>query len=84
MMWGVGGGEWAAMGAGMIVWIVLIVAVVWVVVRVLGRTETSPPAGAWRGPTPTEELRMRFARGEISEEEYRSRLAVLDERTSAP
>jgi putative membrane protein len=79
MMWGAGG--WAWMGIGMIVWVVLIVLVVWLLVRVLGRSDSAGPGAPWRGPTPAEELRMRFARGEINEEEYRSRLAVLNERT---
>jgi putative membrane protein len=72
------------MGIGMLVWVVLIVAVVWIVVRLLSRPDPGVPGAAWRGPTPAEELRMRFARGEISEEEYRSRLAVLNERPPAP
>ena len=79
MMWGVGGSEWAWMGIGMIVWVVLILAVVWIAVRVL-RPDMGASGSSCRGPTPAEELRMRFARGEISEEEYRSRLAVLNER----
>jgi putative membrane protein len=36
------------------------------------------PAAATRPQTPGQALAHRFARGEIDEEEYRSRLAVLE------
>ena len=79
MMWGVDGLGWVGMGFGMILWVVLTIAVVWIFARLVPRSESGPPV-APPGLAATEELRARFARGEISEEEYRTRLAVLDER----
>ncbi len=73
------GGLW--MGFGMILWLVVIVAIVWIAVRLLSRAVGGPPMMASPpGPSPADELRMRFARGEIDEEEYRRRLAVVEER----
>lgn len=72
-MWG--GGLW--MGLWMLLGVVAVVVIVWLVVRVLQGVGTSqtPP----REPAPEELLRARFARGEIDEEEFRRRLAVLRE-----
>jgi putative membrane protein len=78
--WGPDGWGWLGMGLGMIVWLVVVVAVIWIAVRVLARPQGLPAMGS----TPpvssaADELRMRVARGEIDEEEYRRRLAVLGE-----
>lgn len=80
-MWGPDGGwGWLGMGLGMVLWLVLIVAVVWIAVRLLARSEPTPPIASPPGPSPADVLRTRFARGEIDENEYRQRLAVLEER----
>jgi len=80
-MWGPEGGwGWIGMGLGMALWVIVVVAVIWIAVRLFTRYETNPPAGSAPVPSPAEVLRMRFARGEIDEEEYRQRLAVLGER----
>jgi putative membrane protein len=80
--WGPDGWGWLGMGLGMIVWLVVVVAVIWIAVRVLARPER-PPMGSTPVPSAADELRMRFARSEIDEEEYRRRLAVLGERPTS-
>jgi putative membrane protein len=78
-MWGPDGSGWLGMGLGMILWLVVIVAVIWIAVRLLARPAGPPTMGPMSGPSPAEMLQMRFARGEIDEDEYRRRLAVLGE-----
>lgn len=72
MMYGWTGG-WAGM-VWMIVFWVAILAVVYLIVRSLGSSE----ARAGRARDAMEILDERFARGEISEEEYTSRRRVLE------
>lgn len=65
-------GAWLAMGFMMLLFTALVIAlVVWVV-------RGSAHAGANHSPA-RHLLDERFARGEISEEEYRSRRALLDQ-----
>lgn len=76
---GMSGWDWALAAIGMIVfWGVLIAAAV-ALFRYLARNpqrgQTSSGAGA--PPSPQAILAERFARGEIDEDEYRARLAVL-------
>jgi len=61
---------------------VAIVVLVWAIVRAIRPGE----GGAERQRDPKEILQERFARGEIDEAEYRSRLNVLDadRKVSAP
>ncbi len=65
---------------GLILWLVLAVAIVWLIVRVVAGPR---PRGRWDGPPrpipddPEQVLRERFARGEIDAEEYQHRLEVL-------
>lgn len=66
------GGDWF-LGSGLVALVVFIV-VVWLVVRAVAGP--LPPRRRWESD-PEEVLRLRFARGEISEQEYRDRLAVL-------
>ncbi|MGY5052250.1 SHOCT domain-containing protein [Streptomyces sp. 900105755] len=74
-----GGWSWMAMSVGMILFWAALVAVGVLLFRALSRsagsgaTATAPPTG----PTPERLLAERFARGEIDEDEYRRRLAVL-------
>lgn len=71
------GPDWA-IGVGIIgslIWLAVIVAVIFLVVRMLsGTRHTLPPPG---GESPEDVLRRRFANGEIDEDEYRRRLDVL-------
>lgn len=81
--WGVG--DWLLMGFGMLLfWVVLVALVVWVVrgthtPRVSGYgggVRMDRPAEPTR-PTAREVLDERYARGEIGDEEYRSRRDAL-------
>jgi len=70
--WDDGMNGWWAMGIGWLLWIVITVAVVWFVVRawnVRARGDGAESA--------EEVLRRRYAAGEIDDQEYERRLAVL-------
>jgi len=64
------------MGWLWLIGLIALVAIVWVVFRT---TSSSRPGdgGAPRARSPEDVLRDRFARGEIDEQEFRSRLAAL-------
>jgi len=64
--WALGTDAWIWMG----VWALLVVLAVWLLVR--------EPRRAHRDD-PSENLRDRFARGDLSEEEFRRATAALDE-----
>jgi len=70
---GWGGGFW--MLGGLLLMIGLIVLVVWVIITVTraGRAPTQD----WSHPTPNEILRQRFARGEMTEQEFEQARKVL-------
>ena len=63
---------YAGMGVGMVLlWALIIVGPIALVRYAITERQTPTP------PTPEQVLADRFARGEISEKEYRDRLAVL-------
>lgn len=67
---------WAGMGVGMVLfWGLLIGGIVALVVYISGDRQI--PRGTAPAASPEQLLAARFARGEISETEYRDRLAVL-------
>jgi putative membrane protein len=70
---GTGGGFW--MLVGLLLLIALIVLVVWVVMRLsrTGRAATHDPSR----PTPNEILRERFARGEMTAQEFEDARKVI-------
>ncbi|WP_405953387.1 SHOCT domain-containing protein [Streptomyces prunicolor] len=69
------GWDWFAMSSGsVLLWAVLLTVAV-LLIRNLTRTSQRPNTLA--APSPEQVLADRFARGEIDEEEYRNRLAVL-------
>jgi putative membrane protein len=79
-MWGTGWG-WLWSSLMILVWVGLIALVVWLVARaVTGSGPAAPPAPPPR-PTGLERARdilsERYARGEISTEEYQDRLSHL-------
>jgi putative membrane protein len=80
--WGPGMNGWgyALMSVSMVLfWGVVILGIV-ALVRYLGRSsQSAPDAGAAR-PSAEQVLVERFARGEIDEPEYASRLAALRDR----
>lgn len=65
---GVPGGWW------LLVLVVGLVLLVWGLAKAYGPGTRHQPGG---GPSPEELLRERFARGELTEVEYRQRLQVL-------
>ena len=71
--WAGGGGFW--MLGGLLLMIGVIVLVVWAVTRV--SRDGPSPAGDSSRPTPNEILRQRFARGEITEQEFEQARKVL-------
>jgi len=75
--WGVG--NWLLMGFGMLIfWALVVTLVVWVVRSSGGpRTGLSRPGAPLDRPGAREILDERYARGEISDEEYRTRRDVL-------
>lgn len=78
MMWGGYDMGWFGMGAGLLIWVLLIGLAVWVVWRLTSARATS--GGMPPGETAEEVLRRRFAAGEIDAEEYERRVAVLRKR----
>jgi putative membrane protein len=81
MYWGphdMNGWGWFTMSFGTVFfWAVLALLGV-LVHRALGRGSVRTPTGG-TPPTPEQTLAHRYARGEIDEDEYRRRLAVLRE-----
>ncbi len=69
--WPMGADAWVWIGA----WALVMALVVWLLTREPRRTSHHDPA---------EILRDRFARGEISEEEYRRAMAALDDAPPLP
>jgi putative membrane protein len=74
------GWDWFMMSIGTLLFWAVLITVGVLLYRTLGRgsDRPHPPVGA----SPEQLLAERFARGEIDEEEYRRRLAVL--RTNGP
>ncbi|MEU8251557.1 SHOCT domain-containing protein [Nonomuraea sp. NPDC048916] len=75
-MWGNGFG-WLWGGFMMLVWIGLIALVVWLVARAVSGTRTGPPPERTGTERARDVLAERYARGEISTEEYQDRLTHL-------
>ncbi|MDI2124778.1 SHOCT domain-containing protein [Yinghuangia seranimata] len=72
------GWDWFGMAVGMVVfWALAIALVFWLVRSVAGREQSRSVAPPPRPATPQHLLTERFARGEIDEDEYLRRLAVL-------
>jgi len=69
------GWDWFTASVGMVLMWALLIAVAVLLYRSLNRT--SEPRGTTAHPSPEQLLAERFARGEVDEEEYRRRLAVL-------
>ncbi|HUX04695.1 MAG TPA: SHOCT domain-containing protein [Acidimicrobiales bacterium] len=69
------GGGWFPMVIFMIVFWALLIGGLVVAIKYFGRPRREEPSVAG----PLEILRLRFARGEIDEEEFKRRRALLDE-----
>lgn len=80
MMWGDYGMAGWAWGFGVLVVIGVVILVI-VLVRMLARPRTAPPQAAGMLPggtsSPKQILDERYARGELTTEEYRERLSAL-------
>jgi putative membrane protein len=63
----------------MIAWLALIVAALFLVIRLSQGSSGHAPSAPEARPGPLQILEERFARGEISEQEYRERRRVLEE-----
>jgi putative membrane protein len=74
-----GGWGWAATTVSSLLFLGLIALIAWLVVRAVRRPEDGPQRPARTAGQDTAErlLADRFARGEIDEDEYRTRLATL-------
>ena len=84
-MMGYGGGLGFGLAGwlGMIGMVVLVIGVILLIAWLVGRggsaAPAAPPAGQSAGHDALQLLQMRFARGEITEDEYRSAKQVLEE-----
>ncbi|WAX57768.1 SHOCT domain-containing protein [Jatrophihabitans cynanchi] len=85
--WGGGwaAGNWLLMGFGMLLfWGFVVAGIIWLVRHTADRTSRGGPAATMHGqggdpsrPRAQDILDERYARGEISDEEYRTRRATL-------
>ncbi|MFF5211118.1 SHOCT domain-containing protein [Streptosporangium sp. NPDC000396] len=75
-MWG-GGWGWLWGGLMMLFWVGLIALVVWLVTRAASGSRPAPPPERSGLDRARDILSERYARGEISTEEYRDRLTHL-------
>ncbi|MFJ9870242.1 SHOCT domain-containing protein [Streptomyces sp. NPDC101165] len=75
----VSGWGWFAMSAGMILFWAVIIALGVLLFRALARSDGTgtPSVPPPSGPSPEQLLAERFARGEVDEDEYNRRMAVL-------
>ena len=80
MHWGWDAGGWLMMGIGMLFWVVILVAVVWLVVGTISAADRRQAGDRVDRDEALELLRRRFASGEIDAEEFESRLAMLQRR----
>ncbi|GGR84117.1 hypothetical protein GCM10010269_24080 [Streptomyces humidus] len=78
------GWGWFVMSVGMVFFWGLVIAIGVLLFRTLSRpAEPRMPGPERSGPVAEQVLAERFARGEIDEDEYRRRLAVLRDRDGA-
>lgn len=76
-----GGWGYAGMGIGMVLFWALIIVGIVALVRFSGRSQQNARPQPSEVAAPEEVLAARFARGEISDTEYRERVAVLRDHT---
>ena len=80
MHWGWDAGGWLMMGIGMLFWLLVLVAVVWIVVRTITVADRRQADGRSERDEALDLLRRRFANGEIDAEEFEQRLTLLQQR----
>lgn len=81
---GMGGWGYALMAIGQVLFWALIIAGIVVLVRYVSRRTRDVGSSGTSRQTPEQLLAERFARGEISEEEYRRGLDVLRQHHAPP
>jgi len=71
-MHGFGGSMGIGMGFGWIIWLVIIGVAIWAIIRLTNNTtqSTGSRTSNSKQDTPVDILKKRYARGEISEEEF--------------
>lgn len=77
MMHGYGMGGGMGFGFGWIFWLVILGVIVWLAVTLVNRSGGVRPSGHKVHDAPLDVLRRRYARGEISREEFREMKAEL-------
>jgi len=77
MMHGYGMGGGMGFGFGWIFWLVILGVIVWLAVTLVNRSGGVRPFGHEVHDAPLDVLRRRYARGEISKEEFREMKAAL-------
>lgn len=80
MHWGWDAGGWLMVGIGMLFWLLVLVAVVWIVVRTITVADRRQADGRSERDEALDLLRRRFANGEIDAEEFEQRLTLLQRR----
>lgn len=80
MHWGWDAGGWLMVGIGMLFWLLVLVAVVWIVVRTITVADRRQADGRSERDEALDLLRRRFANGEIDAEEFEQRLTLLQQR----
>lgn len=68
------------MGIGMLVWVLVLVAVVWLVVRAVNTADRRQADGRGERDEALDLLRRRFANGDIDADEFERRLSLLQRR----
>jgi putative membrane protein len=59
---------WGGMGFGWIIWIIILAIIIWAVIRIANTSQNRRSNNS--GETPLDILKKRYARGEISKEQY--------------
>jgi len=59
---------WGGMGFGWIFWIVIVAVVIWAIIRIANTSQNRKSDTS--GETPLDILKKRYARGEITKEQY--------------
>lgn len=73
-MWNDGSGWYMfGHGAGMFFWLIILVLIIWFLIRLISGKDSNKEK-----VSPQDILAERYARGEIDEDEYKKRKAVLD------
>ncbi len=78
---GWGPGMWIVAVVAMIAFWSLVVFAIVMLVRHFGRPAGTAPGGSPPGDDAVQVLRQRFARGELDEEEFQRRMALLEKKT---